>query len=91
MLYFPEPPAIQALNCMPAFKPSRAEVKVESSTGVVQYYHILDTPLREDVAWPDAFQWRNFSDGGQHNRSYMTDYEYIGPLRFIYDLNVTIR
>jgi hypothetical protein len=49
MLYFSEPPAIQAMNCMPIFESSRAEVTVEPKTGVVQQYRILDTPLREDV------------------------------------------
>ena len=59
MFVFPEPPAIQALNCMPIFESSQAEVTVEPKTGVVQHYRILDIPVREDVAWSDTSQWRN--------------------------------
>ena len=55
MLYFPEPPTIQALNCMPTFESSPAVVTVEPKTGVVKHYRILDDPLREDVAWSDHY------------------------------------
>jgi hypothetical protein len=57
-LFFSDPPAIQALNCMPTFESSRATVTVEPQTGIVLQHHILDTPLREDVAWSDTFLWR---------------------------------
>jgi hypothetical protein len=63
---FPDLPAIQALNCMPMFESSRAEVTVKPKTGVVQHYRILDTPLREDVAWSDTSQWRNPSEDAQY-------------------------
>ncbi|KAI4605840.1 hypothetical protein J4E80_010373 [Alternaria sp. BMP 0032] len=59
MFVFPEPPAIQALNCMPIFESSQAEVTVEPKTGVVQHYRLLDVPVREDVACygPLFVQW----------------------------------
>jgi hypothetical protein len=84
MLYFPEPPAIQALNCMPTFESSRAVVTVEPKTGVVQQYRILDTPLREDIAWSDYFQWRTPSG---NNRSGT----YLNTTTYYYDMNVTTR
>ncbi|KAI4641480.1 uncharacterized protein J4E79_011687 [Alternaria viburni] len=59
MFVFPEPPAIQALNCMPIFESSQAVVTVEPKTGVVQHYRLLDVPVREDVAWSDTSQWRD--------------------------------
>jgi len=64
---FSEPPAIQALNCMPIFESSRAEIRVEPRTGVIQDYRIDEDPLRrEDVAWSDTSQWRNPSEDAQY-------------------------
>ena len=65
---------LQALNCMSIFGPSRAEVTVGPSSGVVQYHRILNTPLREDVSRSDAFQWRNVSEDGWHKHSYISKY-----------------
>jgi hypothetical protein len=87
-MYFPEPPTIQALNCMPTFESSRAEVTVEPETGVVQQYRILDTPVREDVAWSDNFQWRNLSEDTRYTRFEPNDYS---EGFYYYDADVTIR
>ena len=81
-LIFPEPPAIQALNCMPSFEGSEAEVTVDPASGVVQEYRILDDPHREDVAWSDAFQFRNISEVPRFSNS--SDYRY-------FDIDVTTR
>jgi hypothetical protein len=60
-MFFPEPPEIQALECMPSFETSEAEVTVDSTSGIVQDYRILKDPILENVAWSDATQWRNIS------------------------------
>lgn len=83
--FFPAPPAIQALNCMPSFETSEAEVVVDLKSGIVQEYQILRTPLVDDVAWSDASQTRNVSDPP---RFAMTD-NVID--RNYYNLDVTIR
>lgn len=86
VLYFPEPPAIQALNCMPTFESSRAEVTVELGTGEVQHHRILDTPVQEDVAWSDAFQWRDIPEDAPYTRWHPCIYG-----NFSYDSHVTTR
>jgi hypothetical protein len=66
------------------FESSRAVVTVEPKTGVVQQYRILDTPLREDIAWSDHFQWRTPS-GHNHSKTWHNTTIYY------YDMNVTTR
>ncbi|KAH3984651.1 hypothetical protein HBH98_160680 [Parastagonospora nodorum] len=60
-LFYSEPPAIQALNCMPSIEASEAKVTVDTVSGAVQEYQILRAPSSDDVAWSDSFQWRNNS------------------------------
>jgi hypothetical protein len=85
---FHEPPAIQALNCMPTFESSRAEVTVEPKTGAIQEYRILNTPLREDIAWSDYFQWHIPSGYSRSEES-----GYVAPMdtNYFYNVDVTIR
>jgi hypothetical protein len=60
-LYFPEVPAIQALNCMPQIEIAEAEISVDHTNGAIQAYRILDEPFPATAAWPDAFVYRNLS------------------------------
>lgn len=60
-LFYSEPPAIQALNCMPSIEASEAKVTVDTTSGAVQEYEIIRVPSSDDVAWSDSFQWRNDS------------------------------
>ena len=62
LMFLPEPPAIQVLNCIPSFEASEAEVIVDTRSGVIQDYRTLTSPLLEDVAWSDDFQYRNFPE-----------------------------
>jgi hypothetical protein len=90
-LYFPEPPAIQALNCMPILESSQAEVTVEPGTGVVQQYRILETPNREEVAWSDKSQWRNLSKEARYSQFVADGRGNISQGWYYYDADVTIR
>jgi hypothetical protein len=90
-LYYPEPPAIQALNCLPYFETSTARVTTELFTGIVQDYRILETPARESVAWSDAYKWRNISAGTQFSGTFN---ELLGnktKTSYIYDVKTTTR
>jgi hypothetical protein len=87
LLYFSEPPEIQALNCMPTFELSQAEVTVEPKTGVVQQYRILDIPFREDVAWSDYFLSRPPSGYGRSG----PDKSWMNTTKYYYDVDVTTR
>jgi hypothetical protein len=61
-MFFPEPPSIQALMCIPRIETSEAEVTVDSRNGNVQEFQILESPNLDDVAaWSDEFQLRNCS------------------------------
>ncbi|KAF3037636.1 hypothetical protein E8E12_004832 [Didymella heteroderae] len=61
-MVFREPPAIQALNCVPYFETADAEVTVEPSTGAVQGFSILGNPTPDAVAWSDNFQLRRSNE-----------------------------
>jgi hypothetical protein len=91
ILYFPEPPVIQALNCMPTFESSQAEVTVDPKSGVVQQYRILDTPVREHVAWSDNFQWRNLSEDARYTHSRVENYGNSSDTWYYYNVDVTLR
>jgi hypothetical protein len=91
-LYYPEPPAIQALNCVPYFETSTARVTTEIFSGTVQDYHILETPTQERVAWSDAYKWRNISEGTQFSDSYDETWENMETrTKYIYDVKTTTR
>lgn len=85
-VYFPEPPSIQALNCMPTIESTRAIITAEPSSGVVQDYHILEEPVSEDVAWSDAYQWRDIPRGVLTETVGNTSESY-----YIYNRDVTTR
>jgi hypothetical protein len=89
LLYFSEPPAIQAMNYMPIFESSRAEITVEPKTGVVQQYHILDTPFREDIAWSDTFQYRNLSEDAPY--THVQHFTMDNSTAYYYDVDTTTR
>jgi hypothetical protein len=62
-MFFPEPPNIQALMCVPRIETAKAEVTVDSRNGNVQRFQILEPPNSDDVAaWSDEFQLRNCSE-----------------------------
>jgi hypothetical protein len=62
-MFFPEPPNIQALMCVPRIETAKAEVTVDSRNGHVQRFQILEPPNSDDVAaWSDEFQLRNCSE-----------------------------
>jgi hypothetical protein len=64
-LYFMEQPQVQALNCIPIIEAAEAEVTVDRLFGKVQTYKILQPPVADDVAWADAFLFRNLSSVSQ--------------------------
>jgi hypothetical protein len=61
-LVFTEAPVMQALNCMPTLEASEADVLVDLTSGTVQEYRILRTPVSDDVAWSDSWVLRNFTE-----------------------------
>jgi hypothetical protein len=61
-LVFAEAPVMQALNCMPTLEASEADVLVDLTSGTVQEYRILRTPVSDDVAWSDSWVLRNFTE-----------------------------
>jgi hypothetical protein len=76
VMMFPEPPKIQALNCIPSFESSEAEVIVDPVSGAVHEYRILHTPLVDDVAWSDTFQYHQPTNtsGPDKDESKFRDY-----------------
>lgn len=65
-MVFREPPAVQALNCVPIFETAAAEVTIEPSTGAVQDFDILSDPRPDAVAWSDSFQLRRSNESTYH-------------------------
>lgn len=61
-LYFSEPPSIQAVNCIPNIETAPARATVDQATGNIRNYEILAAPDPADVAWSDAFQFRNVTE-----------------------------
>lgn len=61
-LFFPQPPRMQALNCMPVIEKSEAEVVVDKNTGLVHDYRLLKTPVSDDGAWSESFIVRNLTN-----------------------------
>jgi hypothetical protein len=88
-LYHPEPPAIQALNCLPYFETSTARVTTELLSGAVQDYHILETPTQDWVAWSDAYKWRDISEGTSY--SYINQWGNKTGISYLYNVNTTTR
>jgi hypothetical protein len=64
LLFFSEAPVMQALNCVPGFEASKAEVLVDLKSGVVHDYRILSKPVPDNVAWSDSWTYRNLSQIG---------------------------
>ena len=54
-LIFSEAPKLQALNCRPVIETANASIVVDSTTGRVHSYEIIDDPRPADEAWSDAF------------------------------------
>lgn len=90
-LYHPEPPAIQALNCMPSFETSMARVTTEFFSGAVQDYQILETPTQEKIGWSDAYRWRNISEGAQFSDIQNNTWPNRTDISYIYNVNTTTR
>ncbi|KAH6616889.1 hypothetical protein C7974DRAFT_319174 [Boeremia exigua] len=61
-MIFSEAPVMQALDCMPTFEASEAEVLVDLTSGTVQDYRILSAPVSDDVAWSDSWVYRNLTE-----------------------------
>ncbi|KAH6629643.1 hypothetical protein C7974DRAFT_312087 [Boeremia exigua] len=61
-LYFSKPPSIQAVNCIPTIETASARAVVDQQTGNVRDFQILEHPVSADVAWSDAFQFRNVTE-----------------------------
>jgi hypothetical protein len=90
-LYHPEPPVIQALNCMPYFETSTARVTTEFFSGAVQDYQILETPTQERIGWSDAYRWRNISEGTQFSDFYNNTSQNKTEITYKYNINTTTR
>jgi hypothetical protein len=61
LLFFTDEVEMQALNCMPIIETSEAEVTVNSKTGKVHTFKILNEPTIIEEPWSDPFLVRNRS------------------------------
>jgi len=61
-VYFPKPPKIQAVKCIPIFETSEAEIVVDKATERIQSYRLLQDPTPDPTAWSDEFVIRNLTD-----------------------------
>lgn len=53
-LMFSEVPRLQALNCKPVIETANTSIVVDSTTGQVHHFEIIDQPKPAEEAWSDA-------------------------------------
>ena len=73
-LIWSAPPRLAALNCLPVIESANASVTVDSQTGVVQQYTLLDEPKPYSEAWTDAYVVHNVTPGSPQPVTDPTNY-----------------